>query len=243
MKPYTVAIVQARMGSTRLPGKVLLDLAGSPLLLHVVRRIEMAEGIDRVVIATSEHSGDDAIVEFARKEGIDSFRGSEEDVLARYHLCAEAFGAERVVRMTSDNPLLCPRVLERHLRWYEENPAPYSYTTGYPVGLCGEIFTPEALREAYENATEVYEREHVSPYLRREGCFVTAMPYDGVRQDLPEYRLTVDTREDLEMARLVYGALYHGSHDFGMEEVIRFLDEHPEVREINRRVHQKRIGE
>lgn len=243
MKQRTCAIIQARMGSTRLPGKVLKELCGKPMLYHIIQRTEQTAGIDTIMVATSTHQEDDLVAEYASSLGIPCFRGSEENVLKRFYGAAKILDMredDAVVRLTADNPLVDPMVLQKLLTYFEECPYSYASTNGYPLGLGGEVFTFHMLEEAHHFAGKQYEREHVTPYMYRNTSEIGRM---ASPKNYSKYRFTVDTPEDFAFARAVYNALYHGKHNFYLRDIINFLDSHPEIQKINSNVHQKQLGE
>lgn len=235
----TVAIVQARMGSTRLPGKVLLTAAGKTLLAWHLERLAQVPGIDRIVVATTELPADEAIAEHAAALGADVFCGSEHDVLDRYYKAALRFHADRVLRTTSDCPLLDPALVERLLqRWQADSFDYLSAATPqhYPRGMDCELLAIEALRTAWEEGREPDDREHVTPFLYRRperfrlGRLEPAQPY-------PDYRLTVDTAEDLQLVRHVLDAL--GAGPFGLDDIHHLFQRHPQWLELNAQVCHK----
>ena len=198
----TVAIIQARMGSTRLPGKVMKDLKGKPVLWHVIERVKQAKNIDQIIIATTIHKRDKIIHDKAMEWGIKAYKGSEEDVLARYFKAANKNDIDTVVRITSDCPLIDPQVIDEIVEYYTKNNYTLVTNAGsdlnnrtYPRGLDIEVFSFKVLEKAYENAKEKYQREHVTPYIyeNHEDVF-----YYKNNQDLSNYRLTLDTKEDFE---------------------------------------------
>lgn len=232
-----VAIVQARMGSTRLPGKVLRPLNGRPLLAQVVARLRVAPGVDRVVIATSDLPADDAIAQLAKVEGVACFRGSELDVLHRFTQAARAHDADPVLRVTADCPLVDPGIVGKLIAMFRQGDydhvgvatgagALHSKEARYPDGLDAECFSRASLERAHREATHALDREHVTPYIwRNKDIFKTALltaPID--RSDL---RLTVDTEADLEIMSEIYKALDRPGSVFGLDDVLRFLSERP----------------
>lgn len=229
----TVAIIQARMGSSRLPGKVLLDIVGVPMLGHVVTRARRASTLDHVLVATSRAAPDNPIVEFCSARGIDCFRGSEEDVLDRYHSAAASAGADVVVRLTADCPLLDADVIDEVVGVFREGGADYVANIlrcTYPDGLDTEVFSRAALERAWGEARLRSEREHVTLYLRKHP--------DRFRQrnvtadhDWSALRWTVDEPRDLEFVRAVYNKL--GTMDFGWRDVLALLDADPALTELN----------
>lgn len=231
----TVAIIQARMQSTRLPGKVLADVAGAPALFRVVERARRAITLDAVVVATSDEPADDAVARFCDAFGIEFFRGSQDDVLARYAQAAKRFRADVVVRLTGDCPLLDPRVIDRVVGTYD--PARFDYVTNtlectYPDGLDVEVMSYDALLTAEREATLSSEREHVTPYVRKhpERFRSANVRHD---EDLSHLRWTLDEADDLEFVCAVYAGC--GPEPFGMNEVLRLLASRPDLVEINRR--------
>jgi glutamate-1-semialdehyde 2,1-aminomutase/spore coat polysaccharide biosynthesis protein SpsF len=231
-----VAIVQARMSSTRLPGKVLADVAGHPMLWHVVHRLKRAGLVHQVVVATSTNPADDAIFDFCQRESLHCWRGSENDVLDRYYQVARSYSAEVVVRVTADCPLIDPEVVDKIVSRFLEGGQDYVSNTlryTYPDGLDTEVFSFAALEQAWGEATKPSEREHVTPYLRA-GKFRIENVDSGI--SLPRVlRWTVDETVDLEFVRRVFTA-FAGKPDFGMKEVLTFLDQHSSVQELNQSV-------
>lgn len=230
----TTAIIQARMGSTRLPGKVLAEVEGRPLLSWMLERVRRARTLDGVLVATTTSAADDSIAALCAREGIPAFRGDEHDVLDRYYRCARSAGAEVVVRLTADCPLLDPAVVDAVVALRAECGADYAANTApppssYPDGMDVEAFTFPALERAWREARKPSEREHVTFYLWKTGLFRT------VRLDrapsLASVRLTLDSPEDLQVVSRVLRGL--GSRAFSMEDVVGFLDAHPEVRALN----------
>jgi len=236
-----VAIIQARMGSTRLPGKVLKDLAGEPLLARVVSRTMRASRINGVVVATTRDANDDDIVDLCQERGWRSFRGSEEDVLDRYYQAALASEADILARITSDCPLVEPEIIDRVtnelLSYYPEvDFVGNTLTRTFPRGLDVEVMTFKALERAWREDRNTAWREHVTPYIyRHPDKFRIRNVANDV--DYSPMRWTVDTIEDLTFVRKIYG--HFQSDTFTWREVLRLLEVHPEWLEINRDVQQK----
>ena len=225
-----VAIVQARMASTRLPGKSLADVCGHPMLWHVVNRVRGSRLVDKAVVATSDRSIDDPIVAFCDQEKVPYFRGSESDVLDRFYQTAKFHGADVVVRITADCPLIDPAVIDKVIGRFQEGG--YDYVTNairytYPDGLDTEVFSFRALEQAWHEARKPAEREHVTSYLMT-GKFRTA----NVESETPvvpgSYRWTVDHPSDLEFVRKIYSEL-RGSNHFGFQDVFQLLKERPDL--------------
>jgi len=232
-----VAIIQARMSSSRLPGKVLKDIAGKPMLVHVVERAQKVKLINQVVVATTLDPSDDAIEALCYKMGYACFRGSLHDVLDRYYQAAREFKADVIVRFTADCPLLDADVTEKTIRTFLEtktdfaaNRLPPPFKRTYPIGLDTEVCTFNALQRAWMEATEKFEREHVLPYLYQvEGRFKVTRVENDV--DYGKWRLTVDTQEDLDLIRKVFE--HFGETEFNWMDVIGYLKNNPEVARIN----------
>lgn len=239
----TVAIVQARMGSTRLPGKVLADLAGRPMLARVLERLQRARTVDLVGVATSTEPVDDAVVRLCRELEVPVFRGSEEDVLDRYAEAARHFEADVVVRITADCPLVDPAVVDRVVERLHATGSDYASNTldrTYPQGLDVEAFRRGALEIAAREAREPWERSHVTPFLYRhpERFSLVSVTQED---DASAQRWTVDTPEDLALVQALYDRL--GGSDGPWPEVLRLVEEDPALASINAGVRQKRLEE
>lgn len=227
-----VAIVQARLGSSRLPGKVLADVCGAPLLARVVERVARSRHRPRIVLATTDLPEDDPIADFARARGLDCHRGESEDVLSRFRGAAERFGAEIVVRITADDPFKDPAVIDAVIDRFLEGGYDYvgnAVIASFPEGLDVEVFSAAVLARAQAEARTAAEREHVTPYIwRRADRFrignVAHVP------DLSALRLTVDTPEDLDFARALYGRLMSANPAFGLDEVVGLLARDPALK-------------
>jgi len=240
----TVAIIQARMGSTRLPKKVLMDIGEKPMLWHVYERASHASLLDDVIVATSTEPGDDAIETFCKNRSVPCVRGDETDVLDRYYQTAMEVDADTVVRLTADCPLISPAVIDRVVREYEASDCEYVTNTieyTHPHGLDVEVFDIETLETAWQEATEPSQREHVTLYIRASDAFrsknvenvLNMSAYKFVREDII-LRWTVDYPEDLEFVREVYSRLTGDSHwIFDQQSVLELLERTPELREIN----------
>jgi spore coat polysaccharide biosynthesis protein SpsF len=238
----TVAIIQARTGSSRLPGKVLMPLLGIPILTHIVERTRRAHLVDEVVVATTGLPSDDAIESLARTSGWALVRGSETDLLDRYLAAARAHAAEIVVRITSDCPLIDPELIDDVVRALTETAADYASNSleprTYPRGLDVEAMTRETLERAAIEDTNQARREHATPYIYRHP---ERFRLRGIANpvDLSDHRWTVDTPEDFALVRRIYDAL--GRDDFGWREALAVVEAHPEWSDINRHVRQKTV--
>ena len=238
-----VAIIQARMGSTRLPGKVLLDLAGEPVLARVVNRTQRATTLDEIVIATTTESRDEAIVELCSSRGLAHVRGSEDDVLDRYYEAARKYDADIVVRITSDCPLIEPEIIDLVVQeLLKDGSLDYVSNTlpprTFPRGIDVEAMTFKTLKRAWQEDKNPAWREHVTPYIYRtpEKFRLKAVTNE---KDLSHMRWTIDTWEDLEFVRRIY--IHFGHDQFSWHEVLDLLKEHPEWVEINKSVKQKEV--
>jgi spore coat polysaccharide biosynthesis protein SpsF len=241
-----VAIVQARLGSTRLPGKVLRDLCSQPMITHVVERTLQIAGVNDVIVAIPDTATDDPLFAFLSTcPDIGVTRGSENDVLARYHLAAGEAGADVIVRITSDCPLLSPSVsgdvVKTYLdRWPDVDYASNTLRRTFPRGLDTEVFSLAALETAHREAESAADREHVTPFIWRQPERFDLLSIEGP-EDKSSYRWTVDTEDDLELVTRIYGALYAENPIFEYQEILRCLDKHPDWVAINRNVQQKSV--
>jgi spore coat polysaccharide biosynthesis protein SpsF (cytidylyltransferase family) len=240
----TVAIIQARMGSTRLPGKVLLDLGGATVLARVVRRLERSQQVAKVVVATTSLPADDEIVTECERLQVPSFRGSEGDVLDRYYQAARLYSTDAVVRITSDCPVIDPTLVDQTIRVFKDKRADYASNVLpriYPRGLDTEVFTSAALERAWREAREPHEREHVTPYLyEHPEAFRLASVSGDVNYS--QYRWTVDTPGDLSLLRALYSR-FNNRDDFHWQDVIALMEREPELADLNSHVLQKSLRE
>ena len=230
-----VALVQARMGSTRLPNKVLMGLEGKTILEHAVERISASKNVDEAVIVTTIQKHDLAIVGKCAQLGIRVFCGSENDVLDRFYQAAKLLKPDHVVRALCDCPLADPRVVDKVIDAHLSAGADYTSNTikpTYPDGLDLEIFTFDTLKTAWKEAKLSSEREHVTPYIYKHPEKFKLLNVEH-EKDLSEKRWTVDEEKDYEFVKQVYKGLSQGSNLFGMEEVLKYLKEHPELEKIN----------
>ena len=230
----TVAIIQARMASTRLPGKILADIAGKPLLYYVVNRTRQAQTLDLVVVATTDRSSDDPTEQCCLNIGVPCFRGNEGDVLDRYYRAVEKFPAEAVVRLTADCPLLDPRIIDKVVEFFQNGS--YDFVCNdlpptYPDGLDVEVIRRESLTRAWREARLQSEREHVTPYIwKQPGLFRLGRVANDT--DYSNLRWTVDEPADLEFVRQVY-ANFGAAAQFGMSEILDLLAKKPEIQTVN----------
>lgn len=241
----TVIIVQARMTSTRLPGKVLKEVLGKPLLAYQLERLRRVKLADEIVLATTTNQTDDVLASFAAKEEIRCYRGDEQDVLDRYYQAAILAEADVIIRVTSDCPLIEPAIIDEVIQVYYETPG-VDYVSNalsrtYPRGLDVECFSFKVLEIAWKNANKAYEREHVTPYLYQQDVFIKKEV--KAEADYSGYRWTVDTQEDYELVRLLLEELYRIQPYFSWREVLSVLEKHPEWKLINAEIEQKKLEE
>lgn len=261
MPTRVIAIIQARISSSRLPGKVLLDIAGKPMLARVVARTSRASTVYQVLVATTTHASDDPVAAYCDSIGVSYTRGGMHDVLDRYYQATKQAKADVIVRITADCPVIDPVLIDDCVNVLLEgsfdftcNRLPPPFTRTYPIGLDTEVCTFAALEKAGIEATENFHREHVMPYLY-EGVELSAVGgqlSEGVSQrgfriaqlhhilDYGAYRWTVDTPEDLEFMRQVY-ARFDGRDDFSWKDVLDLVHNEPELMKINAGVRHKTL--
>ncbi len=247
MKQGVVAIIQARMKSTRLPGKVLKNIAEKPMLAHVIERLKNTKLINEMVIATSVKEEDRIISRLANDFGVKSFAGSEEDVLDRYYQAAKRYEANVVVRITSDCPLIDPGVVDKVIAFYLRDRDTVDYVSNslkrsYPRGLDTEVFSFEVLKRTWQEAKEPYQREHVTPYIyEHPEIFCLANVENS--QDLSYMRWAVDEEKDLEFVREIYKKLYKDGKIFLTKDILALLRKEPQLLDISKEVKQKALIE
>lgn len=241
MKKTIGAIIQARMGSTRLPGKVLKKVGEKPLLLHMIERVRKSKKLDKVIVATSVLEKDNVIEDFCKANNIDCFRGSESDVLNRYYECAKNYDLDTVVRLTADCPLIDFSMIDKCLEEFNVNPELSYYANTcptnlsmYPNGSDVEVFSFNALREANTLENSLEGREHVTHYMCREKeIFKTGMLKNS--QNWSGYRYTVDNHEDFEVVSFLLDEIEKKKMDGTTQELVKILDENPHIRALNKK--------
>lgn len=240
----TVAIIQARMQAERLPGKVLMDIGGKPMLTNVIERVRPARGIDELIVATSDRSYDDPIEELCNELNIPCFRGSEEDCLDRLHQAAKSVSADRVIRLTSDNPLVNAAFVEWVIEQFDATTPPCDFmdttiSATFPHGLSVEMYTTDAMGKAWNEDTNPKTREHVTAYIIQHPELFNTVHLTH-SEDVASQRWTVDTAEDLQFVQTVFQH-FTGSNLFTWEEALRAIQKHPEWLEINSAIKQKPV--
>jgi len=219
------AIIQARCGSTRLPRKVLMNLEGKSVLERVVERVKHSSYVDQIVVATTINEDDDEIETLCKGIGVNVFRGSVDDVLDRFYQASKRYGGENIVRITADCPLLDPNIVDKVIACHIESRADYTTNTikeTYPDGEDVEIFTFASLEKAWSQAALKSEREHVTPYLRKNPDIFKQMSVES-SVDLSEMRWTLDNAEDFIFISAVYKKLHQDGSIFKIDDVLRFM--------------------
>jgi len=239
-----ITIIQARMGSTRLPGKVMLDLCGKTVLARVVERVQRSRRAGDVVVATTTQPADDRVLEECMRLGAKVFRGSESDVLDRYYRAAKQSAADAIVRICSDCPLIDPEIVDRTIQSFLDEQADYASNAlerSYPRGLDTEIMTWDALERCWREARAFYQRSHVTPYI-----YENPRQFKIVRvrseEDYSDCRWTLDTPEDLKFIRAIYDRM-EDKERFSWRDVLQVLEEEPELAELNQHILQKALQE
>jgi spore coat polysaccharide biosynthesis protein SpsF len=242
----TVIIVQARMTSTRLPGKVLKKVLDKPLLEYQIERLRRVKLADEIVIATTANDTDQPILELCDRLSIPYYQGSEEDVLARYHEAAKMHQANVVVRVTSDCPLIDPEVIDKVIKFYIDHQTKYDYVSSslegsYPRGMDTEVFSFSTLHQAFLKATAQPDREHVTSFIHKqpERYRLSQVAYS---ENQSYYRWTVDTPEDFELIQRIIEALYPQIPQFTLEDCLSLLKKHPDWSLLNAHIEQKKYG-
>lgn len=229
----TTAVLQARMTSTRLPGKVLRPIEGKAMLLRQIERIQRATTLDHIVVATSEDPSDDELAQLVTEQGIDVVRGSLSDVLDRFVKVADTHNPDVIVRLTGDCPLACPEVIDDVVTAFHASTADYLSNTldpTYPDGLDVEVITADALRTVDNSSRDKDEREHVTlGVYRRDKEFNVQNFVDPAGKDHSDLRWTVDNQADFDFVSHIYGTLLPANPHFGYQEILRFLEEKPDL--------------
>lgn len=238
----TLIILQARMSSTRLPGKILKPILDKPMLAHQIARLIQVSTPHHLIIATSEQASDDATEQLCQQLNVKCFRGSLDDVLDRYYQAANAFNVENklknIVRVTGDCPVIDSEIIDRVMRLFITRKADYCSNcepATLPDGLDVEVFTFSALETAWQQATKLSEREHVTPFIRNNKQLFNVINYHH-SPDLSAYRWTVDQAEDFELITKIYQALYPKNNNFKLKDILKLLNQQPELMDINQHI-------
>ena len=242
----TAITIQARMGSTRLPGKVLKEAAGQPLLSHMVERLKLVPNIDKIIIATTDKKTDDPIVELAKSVGVDFYRGSEDDVLSRVLEAAHHHGIDLIVETTGDCPLIDPETIHQIIETYHSSDVDYVSNVierSYPIGMDTQVFATDILADVAKRTDDPQDHEHVSLFIYHHPEIyrlknVLASP----ELTAPDWRLTLDTPEDYTLIKTVFEALYPDNPAFSLADMFALFKDRPELLEINSHVQHNWIN-
>lgn len=233
-----IAIVQARTGSTRFPNKVFANLVGKPLIWHVINRLKYSTKIANIVLATTENQKDNKLEQWAVKEGIDFYRGSENNVLERFYYAAKCFSADIIVRITADDPFKDPQLIDLVIQKLIDENLDFAYNNKpptFPEGLDTEVFTFNSLESAYLNAKDDFEKEHVTQYLYRNiSIFKQANFMNST--DYSYLRWTIDNQLDYIMVKQIYENLYIEKEIFYMNDILNFLKRNPKISQMNKSI-------
>ena len=239
-----VAIVQARMGSNRLPGKVLKDISGKPMLWHVTERIRHCKNVNSIIVATTNNKEDSIIANLAVKWGINIFRGNEDDVLSRFYMGAKQYTADIIVRVTADSPLIDPDRIDEAINLLIDDNCDYinpdrNYSL-LPRGIRAEVFPFKALERAHQEALSRSDREHVTSFIQREKALFKYGWLKGRNEfQRPSLRFVVDENADLHFIKKIYSKLYKYPEIISLDDVFRLLEAENNLLEINKHVIQK----
>lgn len=237
-------IIQARMGSSRLPGKVIKRIEGKTALEHIIERLKRIKGNKKIILATTDKKEDDILEIIGKKNGAFVFRGSEKDVLDRFYQASKILGLRHIVRITADCPLIDPNIVEKTVDFYFDNKFDYvgnSHPPTFPDGMDAEIFSFETLEKCWENAKTREEREHVTLYILKNIQNFKIGNYSD-KEDFSDLRLTLDEKEDLTLIAKIYKELYKNNPNFGLKEIIELFDKKPELLKINEKINPNSIS-
>lgn len=232
----SVAIIQARCGSTRYPNKIFADICGKPLIWHVINRLKFAETVDKIVLATTVNPLDNKLCTWAIENNILIYRGSENDVLNRFYETAREYDADTIIRITADDPFKEPIIIDQAVRMLQETKADFvcnNYPPTYPEGLDVEVFTRAALEIAELQSKSAFEREHVTQYFYHHSSDFKMLniPY---QKYLSYLRWTIDTEKDFLMVKKIYSLLFIGEGEiFHMEDILNLIEKYPEITQMN----------
>ncbi len=241
----TTAIIQARLGSTRLPRKVLKDLNGKPLIFHVINRLKFCKQIDSIVLATTTNPIDDKLVEWCKDNDIPCFRGDESNVLKRYYDAATKFKADIIVRVTADDPFKDPKVIDSVINMLKNESLDFAFNNcppSFPEGLDTEVFTYDAIKKAFEAKTTDFEKEHVTQYFYHNPEKFNLKNF-SYKEDISNIRLTVDTDQDFELAEKIYERLTPKEQMFYLDDIISLFNREPALLNINKGVKRSAMYE
>lgn len=237
-----VTVIQARMSSTRLPGKIMLPILGKPLLLRMTERVSFSKLAGMIVVATSLYKDDDPVAELCKREKIECFRGNLADLLDRHYEAGKKYGADAVVKIPSDCPLIDPGIIDKVLSFFIKSNDKFDYVSNlhpasYPDGNDVEIFSFKALITAWKEAGKTFEREHTTPYFwENPGKFrVANIEWEAGKDFSASHRWTIDYEEDYRLIKNIYEELYPGNPTFSLNDILDLLVRKPEIASINRK--------
>lgn len=235
-------IIQARLASTRLPRKIMLQACGKSMLELMIERVKRSTKLDKIIIATSTNKQDDEIAKFCKDLKVDCYRGSEDDLLARYKEAADSFNVDVIVRLTSDTPIIDPKTIDNVIEAYLKNNYDfvsncYPMPRTYPDGTNVEVFSHEILNDANKEAKKPSEREHVTFFMWMQPDRYKIFRVD-YQHDISKYRLNLDYEEDYVLLKTIFEELYPKNQIFSMEDVLEWLDKHPDIYKINSKIRQ-----
>ncbi|MBK9331105.1 MAG: glycosyltransferase family protein [Ignavibacteria bacterium] len=238
--PKTVIVIQARTGSTRLPGKILLPLGGKPMLVRMYERVAASKSAQEIVVATTIDPQDDDVVKHCEENGIKCFRGHPADLLDRHYKAGIESGADVIVKIPSDCPLICPDVIDKVLNFYYSHQNDFDYVSNlhpatHPDGNDVEIMPMKILEQAWNEAERGFEREHTTPFIweRPERFRIGNVEWETGLDFSMSHRLVVDYEEDYEFVKKIFEELYENKNDFKLCDIMMLLDRKPELKEIN----------
>ncbi len=238
------AVIQARVSSSRLSGKVLLPLpygTDVPVCSHIIRRLKKAKSVDEIIVATTSNPCDDKVMDIANSEGVKHYRGSEEDVLARFFEAAQEYQLDEIVRVTGDNPCIDYTLIDEVVRTHLQDNNDYTVTQQYPIGTNVEVLSFKALTAAYKSAKQPEEREHLTLYIAKHlDSFKVSMKKTPSKYRRSDIRVTLDAEEDYALLNCVFEFLYNEDNYFGIDKLILLYQQKPWLAIINSKVRQKK---
>jgi spore coat polysaccharide biosynthesis protein SpsF len=238
-----VATIEARMSSTRLPGKVMMPVLGKPILHYLVERLKSVPSIDEIVLATTINKTDDRLIEFAISENISYFRGSEDDVMLRVVEAADSVSADIVVEITGDCPIIDPQIVEQTVLMYKANNADYvsnGHIRSFPDGMDTQVFALDVLKKSLSMTNELLDHEHVTLHIRNNPQLFTKINFVAPPElDWPELGLTLDEQHDYNLLKIIIEHFSQENILFSCLDVVQFLKSRPNLVEINNNVHRK----
>ena len=234
--------IEARMTSSRLPGKVLMEACGKSMLELMVERVKCVNGLDEIILATTNNDTDDCLAFLAEKMGISCFRGSEHDVLGRILKASEEYNIDIIVELTGDCPLIDPACIEKVIDEFFQNKPDYAtnaLSKTYPLGMEAQVFPSSILAEVAQLTNDPLDREHVTLYIYKntEKYNVLSISADGIH-NRPEFQLTLDEKDDYKLIKNIFENLYIQKPDFTLSDIIQFLDRHPAIANVNSNVNR-----